>query len=113
MSTKKDGARRGAAKAIVEDSNRPPAKWRRTLRALIERPTLHRFDAERDPDIRDHCLPSTVAELESRGLCIARRLVEVAGHRGERARIAEYRLDDENRARARDLLARDADHRGA
>ena len=105
MSPQKDGAPRGAASIARAHSTRPPAKWRRTLRALIERPSLHRFDAERAPDIRDHCLPSTIAELEGRGLRIDRRLVTVPGFAGEVARVAEYRLDDVNRSTAREMLA--------
>lgn len=105
MTTNKDGAPRGAGSIVCPHCTRPPEKWRRTLRALIERPSLHRFQAERDPEIRDHCLPSTVSELEGRGLRIDRRLVTVPGFAGEVARVAEYRLDDANRARAREMLA--------
>jgi hypothetical protein len=105
MSPQKDGAPRGAASVARAQSTRPPLKWQRTLRALIERPALHRFQAERDPEIRDHCLPSTISDLEGRGLCIGRRLVAVPGFAGERAIVAEYQLDAENRARAREMLA--------
>ncbi len=105
MTTQKDGAPRGAVSIAHPHSTRPPMKWQRTLRALIERQSLHRFQAERDPDIRDHCLPSTVSELESRGIRIDRRLVTVPGFAGERAIVAEYCLDDVNRTRAREMLA--------
>ena len=80
-------------------------KWRRVLAALAERPSLHRFDAERDPAIRDHCLPSTVAELQQRGIRIDRELIELPGFGGGVARVAAYSLDDQNREVARRILA--------
>lgn len=79
-------------------------KWRRVLRALVERPSLHRFDAERDPAIADHVLPSTITDLQRKGLRIDRELVELPGYGGCVAHVARYSLDDENRARARQLL---------
>lgn len=80
-------------------------KWRRVLSALVERPSLHRFDAECDPEIRDHTLPSTIADLQSKGLRVDREIIELPGYGGGVAHVARYSLDDENRERARRVLA--------
>ena len=80
-------------------------KWIRVLRALVERPSLHRFDAERDPEIRDHVLPSTICDLQQKGLCVNRELIELPGYGDGIAHVAQYSLDSENRERARRLLA--------
>jgi len=81
-------------------------KYRRVLRALLERPAIHRFEAERDPRIADHVLPTTVDQLQRRfGITIERRLVKVPGHQGATALVAEYRLDDADRERVREILA--------
>jgi hypothetical protein len=79
-------------------------KWRRVLAALVQRASLHRFDAERDPAIRDHTLPSTIADLQKKGLRIDRELVELPGYGGGVAHVARYSLDAENRQRAITLL---------
>ena len=81
-------------------------KWRRVLRALIERPSLHRFTAERDPEVRDHCLPTTVSELQKRGISIERKIIEVPGYQGGVAHIAEYWLVPADREAAVKLLAK-------
>lgn len=80
-------------------------KWIRVLRALVERSSLHRFDAERDPTIRDHVLPSTIADLQRKGLRIDRELIELPGYDGGVVHVAQYYLGDENRQRARRLLS--------
>ena len=79
-------------------------KWIRVLRALIERPSLKRFEAERDPAIRDHTLPSTIADLQRKGLSIDREIIELPGFCGSVAHVAQYSLNDENRESARRLL---------
>src|SRR5688500_3149898 len=68
-------------------SARPESKYRRTLREALarsdsddERLWLHRFLAERA--CRDHCLPSTISQLEKKGLSFERRDVEVLGFQG-------------------------------
>lgn len=90
-------------------NTRPPPKWQRVVRALLTRPRLNRFEAERDPAIRDHCLPSTVADLERKGLRVERRLVKVPGYMGSTATVAEYSLADSQRLIAERLLERSAD----
>lgn len=75
-----------------QGAGKPAPKWWRTLRALRTRPHLHRFEAERDPLIRDHVLPSTVSDLERKGLRIDRRIVKLRGYAGGDAMVAEYHL---------------------
>lgn len=88
--------------------NRPPPKWTRTLRALLTRPHLDRFEAERDPQIRDHTLPSTVADLQrghrGKRLRIERRIIKRPGFAGEHAMVAQYWLAEDQREIARQLL---------
>jgi hypothetical protein len=80
-------------------------KWKRVLRALVQRPHLNRFEAETAPDIRDHCLNSTIPEIERKGVQINRRQVRLHGYGGAPVFCAEYSLDDENRERAQKILA--------
>lgn len=105
MNARETAAREGAQARgeVVSDRNadtvshgqsagKPAPKWWRTLRALRTRPHLHRFQAERDPEVRDHTLPSTVADLERKGLRIDRRIVKLRGFAGSDALVAEYHL---------------------
>lgn len=89
---------------------RPELKWRRSLRALLERSGsddprtwLNRFVAERV--CHDHTLPSTISELaRTKGLSFERRDLDVAGYAGERARVTGYRVAPQSLDRARELL---------
>lgn len=74
----------------------------RTLRGLVAGP-LHRFQAEKFP-ISDHALPSTISELRRDGFEILSTRITVAGFGGRPAHLAEYRLADESRAKALQLL---------
>ena len=93
-----------------EEDQRPELKWRRTLRALLERSGsdhprdwLNRMLAERL--CGDHVLPSTIAELaRTKGLIFHKQDLEVAGYAGELARVTAYRLAPESLQRARELL---------
>lgn len=80
-----------------------PRKWQRVLQAFLDRGARgwNRFEAARE--LRDHVLPTTVSQLEQRGLRIARRDEDVPGHYGP-VRCARYWLAPESEARARDLL---------
>jgi len=78
----------------------PPRKWQRILFALVEGRQLTRFDAEL---IGDHCLHTTVASLENRGIQILRDL-EVIGGRFGASHCKRYRLAPESLERARELL---------
>jgi len=90
---------------LVENAARKVSrKWIRVLRALANRPTLNRFQAETDAEIRDHCLNSTIPEIERKGVRIDRRMVKLYGFGGAPVFCCEYSLDDEQRSKARMLL---------
>lgn len=65
-------------------------KVARIAHELLRRP-LTRFLAERE--CHDHCLPSTVAAIQARGIPVDRRTVTVPGYAGSTVRCAEYRID--------------------
>jgi hypothetical protein len=90
----------GSGKNSTADSTRPPRKWERVLRALVGGRSLNRFEAEY---IGDHCLHSTVSELESRGVRIDRQAEVVPGRFG-RVHCKRYRLAPDARQRAAELL---------
>ncbi|EHQ52908.1 hypothetical protein ECTPHS_09458 [Ectothiorhodospira sp. PHS-1] len=112
MDTKKN-PRPAATGAGVESGNpanpnptpklRPTSKKLRVLKALAAGGKYHRFQAEHA--LNDHCLHSTVAEIQGRyGIEVAREFVKVPGYMGEPTRVCSYWLDDRNRAKARKLL---------
>lgn len=80
-----------------------PRKWQRILRALVDGRTLNRFEAARE--LRDHVLPSTVSELEKRGLTIHRKDETLPGAFGP-IRCCRYWLAAESRGLALELLSR-------
>jgi hypothetical protein len=92
--------------------SRPPAKWRRVLRALLDRPSIDRRVAAADPFIRDSVLPSTIAELKKYGLSIDRVIVRRPGYGGQPAFLAEYSLPASERDLAQRLLADTSRRRG-
>lgn len=84
-------------------AHKPPLKWVRVLRRLLEGP-LHRFDAEKFP-VSDHCLPSTVSELNRRnGISITSKLIRLPGYSRAGAYVAEYSLAEESRQAAYKLI---------
>lgn len=87
---------------------KPPKKWVRILAAFVRGERLHRFSAEERH--HDHTLPSTVSELQKKGVKIDRRDLAVSGYKGEPAYVSLYWLnaDPENVSRARALLANEA-----
>lgn len=88
--------------ALKANSTRPRKIWR-VLAALSTSRRWHRFQAERL--LHDHCLHSTIAEIQRRyGLEIRREMVEVRGFQGEPVRVAEYWLEGEHLDRARHLI---------
>jgi hypothetical protein len=96
----------GGSKGSVERSAtafavQPERKYRRVLRALLSG-SLNRFEATRPP-VRDWCLPSTVSELEKRGLTIQRRSEAVPGAYGD-VHCARYWVAPESRELAQQLL---------
>jgi len=82
--------------------NKPPRKIHRTLEGLTRR-SWNRFEAE--PLLHDHCLPSTVAEIQSTyGITIAREYETVPGYQGLPTRCCRYWLSDDQRAKALKIL---------
>lgn len=53
------------------DATARPRKWARVLQAFVDGRTLNRFEAAHD--LRDHIIPTTVSQLEQRGVTILRR----------------------------------------
>ena len=82
--------------------NKPWPKWKRVLHALLDGRSLTRFEAERT--VRDHCLNSTISELEGKGVRIDRREETVPGFAGMPTRCKRYWLSEEGRHRAAELL---------
>lgn len=93
------GVRAGLSNISLPHRNKPDPKWKRVLNSLYYR-TLNRWDAV---ELRDWCLHSTVAGLESRGLKIDRWDEVVPGAYGP-VHCKRYRLSPESRERARELL---------
>lgn len=80
-----------------------PRKWQRVLRAFLSGRTFNRFEAERE--LHDHCLHTTVAALEGRGIRIDRDDETVPGFAGISTHCKRYRLTNpESRQRAAELL---------
>jgi len=80
-----------------------PTKIERVLRHLASGRSLNRFEAERE--LHDHCLHSTVSEIQGRGIPVFRHMEKVRGYQGCPARVARYRIaTKEDRDRARELL---------
>jgi len=79
------------------------AKWRRVLAAFLDRGLrgLNRFEAARE--LRDHVLPTTVSQLEARGVRILRREETVPGAFGP-VHCCRYWLSPEACQRAWELL---------
>lgn len=77
-------------------------KKSRVLAALMRGEKHTRFSAARI--LHDHCLPSTVSELQSSyGVVISRQLITVPGFGGAPTNCCEYWIDNEERRRFRAL----------
>lgn len=97
-----EGTRNSAEpSATLAPAQRRPKKWARILYALVDGCSLNRFEAARE--LRDHVLPTTVSQLERRGVRILRKEETVAGAFGP-VRCCRYWLDPQSRARALELL---------
>ena len=102
-----ESARRGPGAGTTREKqgeakpSATPRKWQRVLRAFLAGHSFNRFTAARE--LRDWCLPSTVAELQGRGLKIHRKEEEVPGHYGP-VRCCRYWLARESLDLARQLL---------
>lgn len=86
------------------NSTTPPLKWKRVLSAMLAGESFNRFEAERQ--LHDHCLHTTVSELEGRGVCILRQWESVPGYQNIPTRVVRYWLAPESRSRAMSLLGK-------
>ncbi|MBF0282083.1 MAG: hypothetical protein HQM07_05905 [Zetaproteobacteria bacterium] len=76
----------------------------RTLAGLTRR-SWNRFEAERL--LSDHCLHSTVAEIQrDYGITVARKFEIVPGYQGRPTRCCRYWLEPDQRSKALTFLAR-------
>jgi len=81
---------------------KPTTKLAAVLAELARGRSLNRFEAERI--CHDHVLPSTVAEIQARGIRVDRHEETVPGHAGSVTRCARYSLAPEEAAKAAVLL---------
>lgn len=83
---------------------RVPRKWQRVLSAFLTGRSFNRFQAERE--LADHCLHSTVSEIQDRGVRIGRRMETVPGFQGLPTSVCRYWIEpnEENLAKARELV---------
>lgn len=80
-----------------------PTKLARVLEYLARGRSLNRFEAERL--LSDHCLHSTVSEIQGRGVLVDRHMESVPGFQGQPTRVARYRIAArDEREKARMLL---------
>lgn len=89
----------------------PTAKWKRVLTAFVEGRSLNRFEAERPVaagGLSDHCLHSTVSEIQGKGVRIERRMEKVHGYQNVPTDCCRYWLAEEDKQKALDLLAGNA-----
>lgn len=78
------------------------------LATLAAGGSLNRFQAE---DLGDHCLHSSVSDLEKRyGLPVARKTEQCQSRWGHKVTVSRYWLEPEARERARDLLGEGETH---
>ena len=82
--------------------SRPQLKWKRVLAALAVGRTLNRFEAERS--LSDHCLHSTVSDIQRKGITVERHMESVPGYMGEPTRCCRYFLTPAERVKALALL---------
>lgn len=82
-----------------------PHKWQRVLRALVAGRSYNRFEAARE--LSDHCLHSTIATIQAKGIPVARRTEKVPGYLGASTECCRYWLEPSSISAALNLLAGD------
>jgi len=97
------GANKSARqRKLASNHNRPPRKIHRTLEGLTRR-SWNRFEAERL--LHDHCLHSTVSEIQhDYGIAIARKFETVPGYMNLPTRCCRYWLAPDQKDKAREIL---------
>ena len=81
---------------------RPNTKLASVLAYLARGNSLNRFQAERT--CHDHCLHSTIAEIQKRGISVDRKDETVPGFGGKATHVCRYWLADEEKVKAAKLL---------
>lgn len=94
----KEQSQRSATPIVAQG---PERKWRRVVRALLAG-SLNRWEATRPP-VKDWVLPSTISELEKRGIVIDRKPETVVGAYGD-VHCVRYWIAPQSRELARTLL---------
>lgn len=79
-----------------------PLKWKRVLAGFADGNSYNRFEAEWK--LSDHCLHSTVSELQDRGVTILRHDEVVPGYQGIPTHVSRYWLAPASLPRALELL---------
>lgn len=102
MAEQKQHSAQHRNRPVARQQIRSTTKLFAVLAALARGQRLNRFEAWRD--LHDSVLNSTIAEIESRGVMVARREETVAGFRGAKVRCSRYWLEPEEREKAAVLL---------
>ena len=89
------------------NTNKRPTKRQHILGWLVDKSLsgarVTRFDSER---VGDHCLPTTISELQSlEGIAVSREMTKRPTRFGKPISCAQYWLDRENIGKAQKLLA--------
>ena len=85
-----------------DQDSKKPGKLESMLKRFASGERLHRFQAER---VGDHCLPTSVADLQSRhGIEFSRKRVKVPNRFGSETSVCEYWLEDDHLQRARKIV---------
>jgi hypothetical protein len=85
------------------NKNLKPTKQRAMLERFASGERFHRFEAER---VGDHCLPSTVSEIETKyQISFSREWVAVRNRFGTSTRVVRYGLENESLAKARAIVS--------
>lgn len=79
-------------------TNDSETKIERVFKALMDGRSFNRFDAERQ--LHDHCLHSTVSEIQKRyRVEVVRKFETVPGYQGQPVRCCRYWITPEERMR--------------
>lgn len=112
-STAPEGSRGAQGTTCQRQANHKPVpkKWQRVLGYLLTGRSFNRFEAEKPVETggaSDHCLHSTISEIQGKGVTVSRKMEQVPGYQGIATQVMRYWLDlgdVENVNRAKDLLS--------
>lgn len=91
--------RQADSSPVAWAAQRTPRKWQRVLAAFLTGRSFNRFQAERpveDGGLSDHCLHSTVSEIQEKGVVISRKFEKVPGYQNIPTEVKRYWLDLSN-----------------